>query len=238
MANRRMFSKDVICTDKFLLMNPLSQCLYFQWAMYADDDGFVSNSKIIQRATGATDENAKELEENGYVIFFNSRVLVVTHWKMLNTLKADRYTKTVYQKEFLQLELNDDKSYKIRNQDVSKVETQTSQDVSKVETQTSQDKESIVKDSLNNDCDGKPSPDVPSLEEIFNFYHLQKLAISPIDFYKRGLKTNWSNNEGQPLENWKGAYIAMCKEWATPSDNYNEDLTLEDVYSQTDTITN
>ena len=45
MANRRMFSSEVVCTDKFLDMPSSSQALYFQFGMKADDDGFISAPK-------------------------------------------------------------------------------------------------------------------------------------------------------------------------------------------------
>ena len=42
MASRRMFSKDVVCSDRFLDMPASAQALYFQYGLEADDDGFVS----------------------------------------------------------------------------------------------------------------------------------------------------------------------------------------------------
>ena len=49
MANRRMFSKEIIDSDMFLDMPLSSQTLYFHLAMRADDDGFVNNAKKISR---------------------------------------------------------------------------------------------------------------------------------------------------------------------------------------------
>ena len=49
MANRRMFSLDVIDTDKFLDMPATSQNLYFHLGLRADDDGFVSSPKKITK---------------------------------------------------------------------------------------------------------------------------------------------------------------------------------------------
>lgn len=47
MASRRMFSKDVVCSDRFLDMPASAQALYFQYGLEADDDGFVSAPKKI-----------------------------------------------------------------------------------------------------------------------------------------------------------------------------------------------
>ena len=43
MANKRMFSVDVVETDAFLDLPPKTQALYFHLGMRADDDGFVSS---------------------------------------------------------------------------------------------------------------------------------------------------------------------------------------------------
>ena len=56
MANRRMFSLDVVDTDKFLDMPATSQNLYFHLGMRADDDGFVSNPKKITKLVNCGNE--------------------------------------------------------------------------------------------------------------------------------------------------------------------------------------
>lgn len=98
MANKRMFSVDVVETDAFLDLPPKTQALYFHLGMRADDDGFVSSPRTIVRTIGCTTGDLKQLEAAGYVISFSSGVLVVTDWKVNNTLKSDRYRKTMFQK--------------------------------------------------------------------------------------------------------------------------------------------
>ena len=49
MANRRMFSLDVIDTDNFLDMPLSAQGLYFHLGMRADDDGFIASPKKINK---------------------------------------------------------------------------------------------------------------------------------------------------------------------------------------------
>lgn len=49
MANRRMFSLDVVDTDRFLDMSASAQALYFHLGMRADDDGFVSSPRKIAK---------------------------------------------------------------------------------------------------------------------------------------------------------------------------------------------
>jgi len=64
--------------------------------MRADDDGFVASPK---RACGASEKNLELLASNGYVIRFKSGVIVLTDWKVNNTLKNDRYRQTSFQEE-------------------------------------------------------------------------------------------------------------------------------------------
>ena len=95
MANRRMFSLSVIDTDKFLDMPVSSQLLYFHLGMRADDDGFVSSPKRIARTTNCGDDDLRILATKGYIIPFESGVVVIRHWRQNNQLRSDRYRETV-----------------------------------------------------------------------------------------------------------------------------------------------
>lgn len=113
MANRRMVSNQVIDRDFFIELPLSAQALYFHLIAKADDDGFLDGAKRIQRNIGATDEDMQYLVNSGLVINFDGGVLVIRHWRIHNTLRADRYTPTLYQKEKKALELNDNKEYEI-----------------------------------------------------------------------------------------------------------------------------
>lgn len=52
MAAKRMFSLDVIDTDKFMDMPNSTQSLYFHLGMRSDDEGFVSSPRKITRLSG------------------------------------------------------------------------------------------------------------------------------------------------------------------------------------------
>jgi hypothetical protein len=93
-----MFSSQIVTSDDFLEMPLTSQALYFHLGMSADDDGFVSPRKIL-RMTGAGEDDLKVLMSKGFVIPFNSGVIVITHWKQNNYLRNDRYTPTIYKDE-------------------------------------------------------------------------------------------------------------------------------------------
>ena len=100
MANKRMFSLDVVDTDLFLEMPTSSQALYFQLGMRADDDGFVSSPKKIAKISNCGEDDLRLLAVKGYIIPFESGVVVVTHWNVNNNkIKGDRYKPTIYSKE-------------------------------------------------------------------------------------------------------------------------------------------
>lgn len=156
MANRRMFSLDVINTDKFLDMPVTAQCLYFHLGMRADDDGFVSNPKQIIRLAACTQGDIKVLIENGFIIPFESGIIVIRHWKQHNYIQSDRYRKTKYREELSHLELKEN---------VYSLDTEISQAVSKVEAQYRLSKD-IVRDRVSIELGDTvcPEPDKPTSE--------------------------------------------------------------------------
>lgn len=103
MAQKRMFSLQVIETDKFLDMPTSAQALYFHLGMHGDDDGFVGSPKKITRSVGCNDDDLRLLAAKGFVIPFDSGVVVITDWNINNTLKNDRYHETIFASEKSQL---------------------------------------------------------------------------------------------------------------------------------------
>ena len=130
MANRRMFSLDVVNTDVFLDMPASSQNLYFHLGMRADDDGFVSSPKKITRLVNCGEDDLKVLMSKGFIIPFDSGVVVIRHWKQNNYIQSDRYKKTIYQNELKTLCTNNGvyEPYTHSIQNVSDMEAQYSID--------------------------------------------------------------------------------------------------------------
>ena len=105
MARRRMFSLDVVDTDRFLDMPSSTQALYFHLGMRADDDGFVASPKRTTAMCGCSADDLNLLAAKGFVNPFESGVLVIVDWKKNNLIRPDRYTPTQFQKEKAQLGL-------------------------------------------------------------------------------------------------------------------------------------
>lgn len=127
MAERRMFSKQIIDSDAFLEMPLSTQSLYFHFGMQADDDGFLNSAKKIQRMIGASDDDYKILVAKKFVIVMDEGVCVVKHWKVHNYIPKDRYKPTVYQ------DLR--KKLALKNNNIYTTDTACIQDVDNLDTQ-------------------------------------------------------------------------------------------------------
>lgn len=104
MRNKRMFCLDVVDTDKFLDMPSSAQALYFHLGMRADDNGFVSSPKRIANMVNCGNDDLKLLIAKGYLIPFESGVVVIRHWKQNNYIRSDRYNETKMKEELEMLE--------------------------------------------------------------------------------------------------------------------------------------
>lgn len=112
MANKRMLDKSIICSDAFIGLSPLSQCLYIQINMNADDDGFVNNILSLSRVVGCSKENVKELVDEKFILDMGKGIYVVKHWFINNTIRKDRYCPTKYQDLLATLYITADKKYR------------------------------------------------------------------------------------------------------------------------------
>lgn len=115
MAERRMFSRQIIDSDLFLDMPSSTQILYFHLAMRADDDGFVANPRKIQKMIGAGEDDGKILIAKNFLIGFDSGVIVITHWRMHNYLRKDRYQESIHWEEKKQLFVQKNNKYTLNS---------------------------------------------------------------------------------------------------------------------------
>ena len=154
MAAKRMFNIKLIKSNAFTLLMPLStQALYFHLNLEADDDGFIGNPRGVQRFVGASDDDLNLLIYKGFLIKFDSGVMVVKHWRMHNTLKGDRYVETPYREEGSMLYLKKNGAYTFdETQAVSKLENKWNQNGSKMVPQSSLVQCSVVESSMGRCC--------------------------------------------------------------------------------------
>lgn len=95
MAERRMFSKSITNSSRFLKMPMSSRLLYYDLGMNADDDGFVEQFMVL-RMTGASEQDLGVLELNGLIKILDENVLWIKDWKDNNYIAKDRYKPSKY----------------------------------------------------------------------------------------------------------------------------------------------
>lgn len=97
MAERRMFSKRIINSARFLKMPVSTQCLYFHLGLHADDDGIVE-AYTVMNSIGATEDDLRVLMSKGFVYVLNDDLVTyITDWKENNKIRADRKINSIYQ---------------------------------------------------------------------------------------------------------------------------------------------
>ena len=116
MAERRMFAKTIIDSDKFIDMPMSARLLYYDLAMRADDDGFVNSPKKIMRFVGAGMDDMNVLVTKQFIIPFESGVVVIKHWKIHNYIRKDTYKETPYKVEKSLLGIDENNSYTLENE--------------------------------------------------------------------------------------------------------------------------
>lgn len=203
MAERRMFAKTIIDSDAFLEMPQSTQLLYFHLSMRADDDGFINNPKSIMRNVGCKEDDIRILAGKKFIIPFESGVVVIKHWKIHNYIQKDRYHETKYKDELSTLDTDENGSYTKCIQNVSKMDTQVRLE--------------LGKDSLGKDNEESPDkPAIPSkpkrikkefvpptIEEVTEYVLEKQLVIDPYKFANWYTKTDWKDNQGNQIKNWK-----------------------------------
>jgi len=110
MANRRMFSQDIVCSEEFLDMPPTTRDLYIQLSVRADDDGFIQ-PKLVMKMLGSTIDDLKILIAKRFLISFETGVVVIKHWLIHNLIRQDRYKETRFKEEKKSLQIKENGSY-------------------------------------------------------------------------------------------------------------------------------
>ena len=96
MSERRMFSKRITKSTRFLKMSPSAQSLYFHFGMDADDDGVVEAYPIMQML-GAAEDDFKILVAKEFIVLLNEdRVTFIKDWHEHNQIRADRQINSIY----------------------------------------------------------------------------------------------------------------------------------------------
>ena len=210
MAQKRMFSLSVTDTDKFLDMSSSAQALYFHLGMHGDDDGFVSSPRKIARIAGCNDDDLRLLATKGYIIPFESGVVVITDWNINNTLKNDRYHPTIYAEEKSMLTTDHAGRLMLGNSQ----ETAWNQDGTILEPEHNLTKQSLTE--KNGDKAATPPRSrfiPPSLEEVQAYCSERQNSVDAAHFLDFYAANGWVQGKGKPIKDWK----ACVRTWERQS---------------------
>lgn len=215
MAERRMMSKKIIDTDNFLDMPQSTQCLYFHLLLRADDDGFIQSPKSIMRITGCKDDDLKLLNAKGFVIGFETGVIVIRHWRIHNYVQSDRYSKSELP-EAKQVELKN-KVYEVVQApikpDNTYMDTKCIQNGYKMDTQIRIDKIREEENRIETLCNVSHDDVDKSHYEIIEYLNQKtgskfKPTTKP---YVQAIRSRLK--EGYTVEDFKTVIDKKCREW-------------------------
>jgi hypothetical protein len=103
MAQRRMFSKRITSSTRFLKMPLSTQALYFHLGLNADDDGVVE-AFVIMNQLGATEDELRILVAKGFVTILNEDLVsYINDWQENNHIRSDRKIDSIYKPLLLQV---------------------------------------------------------------------------------------------------------------------------------------
>ena len=157
MAQRRMIAKAIYEADRFTDLSATARLLYTYMCLNADDDGMLTNVKQLLFLTTANNNDLKKLVETGYLIKFDSGVYVIRHWLQMNKVQATRKVNTNYIDELSQLQIGNDNTYNLCQQNVDNLSEQYSK---------GQYQGSLVQDSTEQGNTGKVSKGKVSKEKV------------------------------------------------------------------------
>lgn len=103
MGDRRMISRTVVDSARFLKMPATSQNLYFHLVVNADDDGIVEAYRVMAMCKAHEDDLRVLVGKQFVQILNEDLVTFIIHWRQMNVLRADRKIDSVYKDLLLQI---------------------------------------------------------------------------------------------------------------------------------------
>lgn len=103
MGDRRMISRTVVDSARFLKMPATSQNLYFHLVVNADDDGIVEAYRVMTMCKAHEDDLRVLVGKQFVQILNEDLVTYIIHWRQMNVLRADRKTDSIYKDLLLQV---------------------------------------------------------------------------------------------------------------------------------------
>ena len=162
MAMRRMISRRLAESDRFLDLPLAARGLYLHLVTSADDDGLLGGVRALLRMAGATERELSALVEGGFLLALPDGVYAVRHWLSQNRMRRDRYTPTIYSAQFEALGVDQSGNYFLKSSWQPSIGQVKSDQVSPSQDspdQVNPDQVSPGQDSPGQDSPGQDSPD-------------------------------------------------------------------------------
>ena len=193
MAERRMFSKSVVNSARFLRMPASSRLLYYDLGMHADDDGVVEAFSVM-RLTGAVEDDLRVLVSKGFVRVLNDDLVTwIVDWKQNNLIKSDRYRPSVYA------------DLLVRISDGTQTEPTRNPSGTQTEPQVSIGEGSIGEGSVKGAGAKRPPFKPPTLEEVTAYKAEINSPVDPQDFVDFYAAKGWKVGKDS-MKDWKAAF--------------------------------
>ena len=209
MAERRMFSKTIMGSDTFTDMPASTQILYVHLSLQADDDGFLGNPKKIQKMIGCSSDDLGRLVDENFIISFPSGVIAITHWKVHNRVRSDRYKETIYLTEKSRLRENATGVYELIPEGENGIPSDNHMDTNGIPSDNHADTNGIPSDNLA-DTNGIPSGN-QTVSERYTQYSIGKdsvgkdslVQVSPVQYSSVEVSSVSSSSAGSSLKDVK-----------------------------------
>jgi len=163
--------------------------------------GFVANWKKIMIFAGLKEDDLKVLIAKGFLIPFESGVIVIRHWRMNNYLQRDRTKPTIYQEEFNQLQLDENNVYNLDTSCIHRLD--------KIRLDKIRSEENIDAKLISNESDKTSS----ECEEIINYLNLKLKSNFKASNKKSKEHISARLREGFKIEDFKKVIDKKYDEW-------------------------
>ena len=165
MAERRMFNRTLLFSNRFTALPKNAQLLYIYLNLQADDDGICSNTTVVCRMCGFGRSALQTLLDQGWLIGFDSGITAITHWRVHNQIRKDRYKPSIYGQLTSRLRLDADGVYSLCPDGCHLVDDLATQDRI--------GKDRIDKDRIDKDRRGQPlAPE----DDVHAFDHVHDIC--------------------------------------------------------------
>lgn len=167
MAQRRMFSPQIVSSEEFLTLPTSTQTLYFHLGMNADDDGFIQ-PRLMMKTLGSSEDDLKVLLAKRFILPFESGVVVIKHWLIHNLIQKDRYRPTRFQEEKNMLFIKENKAYTDNPDSVNKLLPQVR--LGEVRLLGNSNELRVVSDLKEEEPQTTSKPKYPNAKTVFSWF--------------------------------------------------------------------